>query len=801
MAPHFRMKTLLSRLRFEALAMGLAVFFCLLHVWVDDSPVIGSRGEDEPTPVLVRAVQAAEGRITDLQFAIRGHRPAHPDVVVVAVDEKSAQRHGLWPWPRDLVARAIDRLREAGAAAVGLDMIFADEVVDRRAQAYAEALGEFERALEQSAPESAAALSPYREELRRRAAINTDAILSAALNRFPQTVQGIIVYSSKEREQFSHKAAEWKRLLTPHLIRDFPGEVPGSSLTDRVNLATLRSWRMESAQLPLPIFAEASPRLGFFNTSVDPDGTLRRVPLFSLLEGPGGLVASLELQTAAAYLGAQIEAVVDPFENQLTGARLRLPGGKLLPLRVPLPHDEPFMLINYPGPASSFTTLSLSDVVDGTFAPNAVRGKAVLVGVTLVGNFDQRVTPFSEIEPGVYVHAAMLSNMLSQEFLQRPAEAQPLELLFMLGTAALLARLLPRVRFAWKLGTVALLVAVWLAVDQFLFSRGIQVATVLPLLSLVASAFAVIFLGYFSADAEKTRLHAEKARLRETFQYYLDASVMEQVLEHPEKLKLGGERKELTVLFSDIRGFTTLSERMSPEQLVSFINQYLTPMTDVVFANGGTLDKYIGDAIMCFWGAPVDQPDHALRACSAALGFLEKLHELQARWRAAGLPEVDIGVGISSGLMNVGHMGTENRFNYTVMGDAVNLASRLEGLNKVYDTRILISAATYAQTLGQVSARRLGVVRVKGKQAPTDVYELRAVGAPTGRDAQAIQSFEAGVARFLARDFSGAETHFRRVLSLWPEDGPSLRYLEEINTLKWNRPGADWDGVFTATTK
>jgi adenylate cyclase len=452
------------------------------------------------------------------------------------------------------------------------------------------------------------------------------------------------------------------------------------------------------------------------------------------------------------------------------------------------------MLINYPGPAESFTTLSLSDLVDGTFDPAAVRGKAVIIGVTLVGNFDQRVTPFSKIEPGVYVHAAALSNILSQDFLQRPSDAQPLELLFMLGTALLLARLLPRVRFALKLGAVVLLVTVWLVVDQVLFTRGIQVATVLPLASLITSAFGVIFLGYFSVDAEK-------AKLRTTFQHYLDASVMEQVLQHPEKLKLGGERKELTVLFSDIRGFTTLSERMTPEQLVSFINEYLTPMTDVVFANGGTLDKYIGDAIMCFWGAPVDQPDHALRACSAALGFLEKLDGLRSHWRAAGLPEVDIGVGISSGLMNVGHMGTQNRFNYTVMGDAVNLASRLEGLNKTYETRILISEATYAETRGHVTARRLGVVRVKGKREPTNLYELRAMGAPVGPDAEAIQAFEAGVERFLARDFAGAETHLRRVIALWPEDAPSLRYLEEINTLKWNRPGPEWDGVFTATTK
>ncbi|MFL5349960.1 MAG: CHASE2 domain-containing protein [Hyalangium sp.] len=785
------MKTLLSRLRFEALALGLAVLFCALHVWVDASPIIGTRADGQSTPLFVRAVQIAESRVTDLKFALRGTRPACPDVVVVAVDEKSAQRFGLWPWPRDLVARAIDRLNEAGVGAVGLDMIFADAVVDSRAQAYQGALQELDRALEQ-APESAPVLGAYRDELRRRASISADALLAAALSRAPRVVQGVIVYPGEERERFASKSEEWQRMLEPRLIREFHGDVPKSSIN--AELATLKSWRMESAQLPLLQLAQASERLGFFNTAPDPDGTLRRVPLFALLEGPKGLIPSLELQTAAAYLSSQAEPVVVAPEHLVTGARMRRPDGQVLPLHVPLPEDEPFMLINYPGPASSFTTLSLSDVVDGSFDPASVRNKAVLLGVTLVGNFDQRVTPFSKIEPGVYVHAAALSNILSQDFLTRPFEARPLELLFMLGAALLLARLLPRVRFTWKLGAVALLGAAWLAVDQFVFTRGIQVATVMPLASLVTSSFAVMFLGYFSVDAEK-------ARLRTTFQHYLDVSVMEQVLENPEKLKLGGERKELTVLFADIRGFTTLSERMTPEQLVSFINQYLSPMTDVIFENGGTLDKYIGDAIMAFWGAPVDQPDHALRACSAALGFLEKLETLRSRWRAAGLPEVDIGVGINSGLMNVGHMGTQNRFNYTVMGDAVNLASRLEGLTKAYESRILISAATYAQTLGHVTARRLGVVRVKGKREPTDIYELRAVGAAVGADAEAIQAFEAGVARFLARDFSGAETQFRQVLTLWPEDAPSRRYLEEINTLKWNRPGPDWDGVFTATTK
>jgi adenylate cyclase len=786
------MKTFLSRHRFEALALGLALLFCALHIWVDRSPSVGLQvGEGASDNVLLRSLHIFEGRTTDLQFRLRGHRAPHPDVVVVAVDEKSVQALGRWPWPRQVLAQAIDRMREAGVSSVGLDMTFTDEVPDEGAQAYADAVARLDKVLAET-PEPPAALLTVREELKGRSVASGDEALAAALARAPQVVQGVIVYSRLERAQFALQALEREPALSGHLLRRLPGSVPGSF--HEVDPEKLLSWRGHSIQMPLPAFVQASKRLGHFNIAPDFDGTVRRVPLFILLEGPAGLIPALELQTAAAYLGSEVEPVFDPQVRQITGARLRRAEGTLLPLHVPVPFNDPFMLVNYPGPAKVFPTLSLSDVVEGQFDPALLRGKAVLVGVTLVGNFDQRVTPFSELEPGVYIHAAFLSNILSQDFLSRPLLARPLELLFMLGASLLLARLLPRVRFAWKLGAMALLMAGWLAVDQLLFSRGLHVATVLPLSSLVISAFGVIFLGYFSVDAEK-------ARLRATFQHYLDASVMEQVLAHPEKLKLGGERKELSVLFSDIRGFTTLSERMPPEQLVSFINEYLTPMTDIVFVNGGTLDKYIGDAIMAFWGAPVDQPDHALRACRAALGFLERLDELRVRWRKAGLPEVDIGVGINSGPMNVGHMGTANRFNYTVMGDAVNLASRLEGLNKTYDTRILISADTYALVRQLVTSRRLGVVRVKGKQAVTDIYELRAMGPPTGKDAQAVQAFEAGVERFLARDFGGAEVHFRQVLTLWPEDGPTLRYLEELNVLRWNRPGPEWDGVFTATTK
>ncbi|WP_164017221.1 adenylate/guanylate cyclase domain-containing protein [Pyxidicoccus trucidator] len=797
------MTSFLSRHRFELLALVLAAASCALHVWVERTPVVGlAAGSDseEDAPLLIRGIHLLEGKVTDLQFLLRGPREPSDEVLdavlVVEVDEKSAQAHGRWPWPRDLVAKAVDRLQAARATAVGLDIIFTDEAREEDTRVWAEALHALDRTLAE-VPHLAPALAGYRAELATRGASSRDEALAEVFARSPRVVQGVMVYTDKEREQFAPREAGWATLLEPHLLRRFPGDAPGAFF--EVDVADVPGWRNHSAQLSLPELARASQRLGHFSAAMDPDGVLRRLPVFAKLEGPGGFLPSLSVQTAAAALDARVEPVFDPDSGQLSGARLRSASGS--PYFVPIPLAEPFTLINYPGPGEVFARLSIADVLKEPFDAKAleqlaqkVKGRAVLVGITLLGNYDQRVTPFHEFEPGVYAHAAFLSNILAQDFLTRPEGLIGLELLFMVGAAVLLARLLPRVRYKWKLGAIALLLAAWLSVDQLLFVQGVQVATVVPVLSVLTSSFGLLFLGYRTVDQEKSRL-------RHTFQHYLDASVMEQVLEHPERLKLGGERKELTVLFSDIRGFTSLSEQLSPEQLVTFINQYLTPMTGVVFTHGGTLDKYIGDAIMSFWGAPVDQPDHALRACRAALDFLDTLQALKVRWRAAGLPEVDIGVGINTGPMNVGHMGTESRFNYTVMGDAVNLASRLEGLNKEYGTRILISEGTYLQVKDHVVARRLGSVRVKGKQEPVAIHELRGLGLPTDTDAEAIRLFEEGLARFTARDWDAAEPLFGRVLSLWRDDVPARRYQEAIAAFRLRPPDPDWDGVFTATTK
>jgi adenylate cyclase len=710
------------RQRFRSVSLCVSTLCIAFHWWADSTPVTGGivhsrneRSSAAPIPLVLRAVHFLEGRATDLQFLVRGRRAPHPDVVVAVVDEKSAQRFGRWPWSRALVARALSELHQAGARSVGLDVMFLDQVEDAGQLAYQDSLGQLERVLADESNAAAERMQGFREFLIARAADSSDRQLAAAIERMPELTLGVVAYPKTDADQFAAKMQEQARILEPHLLRQISGKVPGSR--HPVPLEQIKSWQNYSAQTPIALLAAPAKHLAHINAVPDPDGTLRRTPAFTKLDSPPGLLPILELQVAARYLDGAIEPVFEPQVNRLVAARLRSEKRSLV-LDVPLQYSEPYSLINYPGPAAVFKTVSLSDIIDRRFVASDVSGKAVLIGVSLVGEYDQRVTPFSEMEPGIFSHASFLSNILSSDFLRRPEELRLLEMLFILLAGALLCEVLPRARYSVKLLVSFGIVALWLCGSQALFNHGLKFATAVPLLSVLAQSFVLVFLGYFSVDAEK-------AQLRSAFRYYLNESVMKEMLDHPERLKLGGEKKEMTVLFADIRGFTALSEQLVPESLVRFINSYLTPMTQIVFEEGGTLDKYIGDALMAFWGAPIHQEDHALRACRAALRFLDALGELNRQWSSEGLPQIEIGIGISSGPMVVGNMGSDIRFNYTVMGDAVNVAARLEAANKEHATRLLISESTYRAVQDSVEAEPIGGIKVRGRQAPVRVFELR----------------------------------------------------------------------------
>jgi adenylate cyclase len=295
----------------------------------------------------------------------------------------------------------------------------------------------------------------------------------------------------------------------------------------------------------------------------------------------------------------------------------------------------------------------------------------------------------------------------------------------------------------------------------------------------------------------------EKRRARETFSRFLAPKIVEDVLAAGGAVQLGGEKRVLTVLFSDVRGFTSMAERLDPRALLELLNEYLTPMTEIVVSgHEGTLDKYIGDAIMAFWGAPRAQPDHALRACGAALAMLDALGPLRARWRARGLPDVDVGIGVNTGPMSVGFVGSEDRFyNYTVLGDAVNLASRLEGANKEYGTRVVLGPATHALVKDAVVARELDLVRVKGKREPVQIHELLALRPGPPELAPFLERFGWGLSAYKAQRWDEAVARFREADALRGGDPPSRKYVERCEAMRRAPPGPEWDGVFEMTSK
>jgi adenylate cyclase len=374
---------------------------------------------------------------------------------------------------------------------------------------------------------------------------------------------------------------------------------------------------------------------------------------------------------------------------------------------------------------------------------------------------------------------------------------QGCEVLFLLGLALLLALVFARVKVTLALPVVAVAGLLLWGLSTALFRAGWDVFAALPLLE-VGSMFVLVTV-YRYATEER-----DKRQLRKAFELYLNPDVMDEMLDQPENLQLGGKELELSVMFSDIRGFTTISEKLSPQALVHLLNEYLSPMTDIVFAKRGTLDKYIGDAVMAFFGAPIQTPLHAANSCDAALEMMETLERLRERWRIEdpNIPHVDIGIGINSGPMVVGNMGSQQRFNYTVMGDNVNLASRLEGLNKEYGTHILVSEATLQAARRGLkdetayTARELDSVRVKGKKEPVRLFELISRGAPSAGKRPLIEGYGEGLQLYRAQRFSEARLQFESLIERFPEDGPSQLFIARCDLMLSSPPGENWDGVF-----
>ena len=768
-------------LRLDAfrLALYVGLVFPLLHllsvVW------------DFELPVLSRVEHAAQDYALT---RLRGPRPTSGRVVILGIDHRSIEAEGRWPWSRGKMARLVDQLAAGGVAAVGFDIVWdSDDEVGRRLSRVAALVKTARESVRSGAvagklDEAWEAAKGPEEEF--AADVDPTELLADSIEQARNVTLGFTFLTTDQSDGLA-SAPDVEKL---HFFQIDPVHLGGVPVEPPIGLPT----RWPGVVAPLDVLLSVSDSGGYFTATPDGDGVIRR---YIVVAGVGTApFASLGVATLARTRGsdgapARIVPVAKT-RGSLSLSQVRI--GDDLTVDT---DDAGFAALNYYGPFKDFPAWSATDVLHGRIPPEEMKDKLVVVGATALGTWDQRVTPFDGFAPGVITHATFMENVLRGELLVRSQTVVALEVVMLLVTACGLAWLFARVSSLLSapalVGTSALSVgAAVLALQRW----NLLLAVALPIMQMFAIFLAATSYRFFNEEKQRRKA-------RETFSRFLAPAIVEQVLEREGSLKLGGEKRELTCLFADIRGFTTISERLDPHVLLEVLNEYLTPMTDIIVSgHQGTLDKYIGDAIMAFWGAPQHQADHALRACRASLAMIARLEELRVGWKERGLPDIDIGVGLNTGPMSVGFLGSQDRFyNYTVLGDAVNLSSRLEGANRQYGTHILIGPITREMVKEEMVLREIDRVRVKGKRDRVQIYELLAEAPATAELAAFIEAFDWGISAYQAQRWDEAIGRFREAIRQHGADATSDIYIARCEAMRKEPPGPQWDGVYEMHTK
>ena len=456
--------------------------------------------------------------------------------------------------------------------------------------------------------------------------------------------------------------------------------------------------------------------------------------------------------------------------------------------------DSTKMLINYYSEPGGYEYISFSDVYNDLINPDFFRGKIVLIGATAPNLHDDVIVPISEkAMPGVEVNANLVQSILTRDFINKQDNFSAIVLIMLMSL--LTGILLYKFRILIVTIILVVLFVIYIFTSIYVFdSYGIIMILLYPLVSTIF-VFVSVVVSYYRTE-EKSRKW-----ITSVFGKYVSPVVIENLIKNPDSLNLGGEKRNITIFFSDIRGFTSISEKLSPEELVHLLNEYLTEMTSIILKNQGLIDKYMGDAIMALWGAPLDLSDHQEIACRSSLEMIEKLCELKEKWKKEGIPSFDIGIGLNSGNAVVGNMGSSSRFDYTAMGDNVNLASRLEGLNKIYGTNIIISDYTFKSVKQKFEIRKLDIVRVKGKKKPIPIYELISEkDRIDSKQSEFINNFENGLDLYLKGEWKSAIKLFEKAHS-YKKDKASSIFIKRCKDFMKNPPPKDWDGVWDIKTK
>jgi adenylate cyclase len=683
-------------------------------------------------------------------------------IVIVAVDEASLKAQGHWPWTREKLARLVEQLFSHGVVVIGFDMVF----VERDESADSTLLQEL-------------ASGPEDTDFRKRLAelepqLDRDQRFAEALATGP-TVMG---YYFDTNPLTAYETGE-----LPLSAFDFD-----QSMADYIFLP-----RAEGFSSNLAVLMASATSGGFIsNPLIDEDGIVRRAPL--LHEFKLGAYESLALATAATFFNdITLPNFVDA--SSWMGDYPPLEGLELAGRPIPI-DPQGAVLVPYRGPRGSFPYVSATQVIEGTLEnPEILKGAIVLIGATAPGMEDIRSTPFGSVYPGVEVHANVLSGILDGSFRWEPAYTAAAEMMAVVAFGLIGSLALPVLSPILATLAFATLMALALGVNLYMWSVYLQV---LPLAVTLFTLTGIYTLNMVFGYLFETR---SRSQMDSLFGQYVPPDLVKEMSRDPEHYSLASEKLELSVLFSDIRGFTSISEGLDAAELSELMNHYLTPMTRVVHESKGTIDKYIGDAIMAFWGAPLKDHAHAARAVGAGLAMLHALDNLNVAFKKRNWPELHIGIGINTGPMSVGNMGSEFRRAYTVLGDSVNLGSRLESLTKAYGVSFIVSETT-AQHAPEFFYRELDRVRVKGKAEPVTMYEP--LGMRSQLDAKVIEDaklFHNALRLYRQKDWDAAEQVLRELLSVYPHTYLFELYLERIAEFRLEPPPEEWDGVFTHESK
>jgi adenylate cyclase len=689
---------------------------------------------------------------TRLKLTLAFREQTDLPVVIVDIDEKSLQQIGRWPWSRQKVAQMLEQLSVAGASVVAFDVIFSEP--ERNP---------IHQVLQLSEPQLS---SETTLQLQRLAPLlDADQQFATSLKDKDVVLGFLFQQEQLAVGQLPHSYVVMDSLPSQSSVSSFAGYVANT-----------------------PILQQQSAGTGFINSSPDPDGFIRQAAL--LIRYQDKVYPSLALEAARLYaLANDLSVETAPLEqiNSIIGVTV---GNTRI-------NTDLYgrVLIPYRGPARSFPYISASDVVQGVVDKTLLKDAIVFVGTSAVGHADLRSTPVGVQYPGVEVHANVFEGLIYPELIHaHPDWAEALVFIFLVVLGLLMSLLFPvlgPVSLAMTGGSLLLLT---LAGNLYCWQiLKLDLPLTSSLMLILGLTLLNLLYGFFGASRQK-------ARIKSIFDQYVPPAHIDEMLNHPESVSLDGKRKEMSVLFSDIRGFTTLSEKLTATELKSLLNRYFSPITKTIFEHQGTVDKYVGDMVMAFWNAPLDVKDHAELAVKAGFSMLKITDELSKSFVADGLPAIDIGVGVNTGEMNVGDMGSEYRRAYTVLGDAVNLGSRLESLTKYYGVRFLVSQTT-VQQCKNLTFRTVDKVKVKGKTEAVVIYE------PVDRDPitpadnfSSLQLHEQAMALYLTQNWAEAQQLW---LALQQQSGHKLYslYLARIDHYQLQPPGAEWDGVYTHAEK